>query len=52
MSILFLLDKKPPLYRAARPESDRETRERFLMAPPFSGTLIRSRNLSDAMLPP
>jgi hypothetical protein len=30
---LFCLTKKPILYRAARPESSRDVRKRFLMAP-------------------
>ena len=29
----FVLDENPLLYRSARPESDREVRERFLVAP-------------------
>src|SRR5262245_585740 len=29
----FVLDENPLLYRSARPESDREARERFLVAP-------------------
>ena len=33
MSIPFLLDKNPLLYQAARPESGREAREMFLIAP-------------------
>ena len=46
MSIPFLVDEKPLLYRPARPESGREGRERFLRAPFALNSSERLRRLA------
>ena len=43
---LFCLTKNPLLYRAARPESGREVRERSLMAPLARNSSERRRRLA------
>ena len=43
---LFCLIKNPLLYQAARPESGREARERFLMAPLARTQSERRRRLA------
>ncbi len=46
MSILFVVDEKPILDRAARPESGQDARERSLIAPLALDLSERRRRLS------